>query len=219
MEKLTQQSAARRELNVTHNGKLVFQLAASTIASVFSGASHVLDDFNCKQRPFKNQLVTSKSNPSMSGNNRRNSLYGDHYFYLSSCLSSSLETSISLSEIIFPSYLMAIALLVCKLLALFSFFGDGISPGSRHLIYSVVVALTAVENIFLFIQYLRLWIICAVKENSPRIHSLERHFFYLKMFLQIAALSSMRMVLPYMFSKPPMNPAAGTTEKPYEQQL
>ncbi|KMU74357.1 hypothetical protein CISG_10330 [Coccidioides immitis RMSCC 3703] len=203
MEKLTQQSAARRELNVTHNGKLVFQLAASTIASVFSGASHVLDDFNCKQRPFKNQLVTSKSNPSMSGDNRRNSLYGDHYFYLSSCLLSSLETSISLSEIIFPSYLMAIALLVCKLLALFSFFGDGISPGSRHLIYSVVVALTAVENIFL--SYILGYMIQPLWTQFA--------------MLQIAALSSMRMVLPYMFSKPPMNPAAGTTEKPYEQQL
>ncbi|QSS58094.1 hypothetical protein I7I51_07516 [Histoplasma capsulatum] len=74
----------------------------------------------------------------------------------------------------------AIALPVCKLLTLFS---DGISPRSRHLIYSVVLALTVVENIFLFIQYLRLWIICAANENSPRVHSLERHFFYLKMFV------------------------------------
>ncbi|EEH02620.1 predicted protein [Histoplasma capsulatum G186AR] len=64
-----------------------------------------------------------------------------------------------------------------------SFFSDGISPRSRHLIYSVVLALTVVENIFIFIQYLRLWIICAANENSPRVHSLERHFFYLKMFV------------------------------------
>ncbi|PGH23709.1 hypothetical protein AJ80_02315 [Polytolypa hystricis UAMH7299] len=78
-----------------------------------------------------------------------------------------LQTYLSLSTLRsrLISY-FAISIGVCKVLVLLQFFVEGISPRSRNILYSLGMAFTSSELLFLCSQYIRLWVSCMHSSNG-----------------------------------------------------
>ncbi|PGH19287.1 hypothetical protein AJ80_04040 [Polytolypa hystricis UAMH7299] len=68
----------------------------------------------------------------------------------------------------------AISISVCKVLVLIQFFVEGISPRSRNILYSLGMALTSGELLFLCSQYIRLWVSCVHSSNGTRSYEVIR---------------------------------------------
>ncbi|KMP07650.1 hypothetical protein CISG_00208 [Coccidioides immitis RMSCC 3703] len=80
----------------------------------------------------------------------------------------SLDLYLSLSTLHSRSSgIFSLSVILLKVLVLLLFFVNGISPGSRRILYSLSMVFTSGELVFLCAWYIRLWVSCARSANEP----------------------------------------------------